>query len=193
MGKIDAPVYAYMSKALIAMGSNLGRKDHAPAQILRAALEEILHADIVLTAQSRLWVTPPWPPELAATQKDYFNAVIAVETGLGRQALMERLHAIEARFGRDRAGEGRWAARSLDLDLLDYDGEISAPGEWPVLPHPRMAERLFVLAPLAEVAPDWQAPQGGNIQELIEKAMKNGQAASLAPQAVQALFLWQGR
>ena len=80
--------------------------------------------------------------------------------------MLARLHELEATFGR-RRGQ-RNAARTLDLDLLDYRGRISEPGERPELPHPRLAGRAFVLLPLAEVAPGWRHPVSGQrIEALI--------------------------
>jgi 2-amino-4-hydroxy-6-hydroxymethyldihydropteridine diphosphokinase len=87
------------------------------------------------------------------------NGVVAVETTLAPAALLEVLHAVEARFGRVR--RERNAARVLDLDLLAYDERVSAEGETPILPHPRLHERAFVLRPLAGIAPDWRHPRLG--------------------------------
>ena len=73
--------------------------------------------------------------------------------------LLAKLHEIEAGFGRVRHRAND--ARVLDLDLLAYHDRASAPGESPILPHPRLAERAFVVLPLAEVAPDWRHPVSG--------------------------------
>jgi len=85
--------------------------------------------------------------------------------GGGPVELLTRLHAIEAAFGRRRDGTSN-AARTLDLDLLDFDG-MQLDGR-PVLPHPRMTDRAFVLVPLADVAPDWRHPVSGrSIADLV--------------------------
>jgi 2-amino-4-hydroxy-6-hydroxymethyldihydropteridine diphosphokinase len=98
-----------------------------------------------------------------------------VETALDPTALMAALHRIEDRFGRAR--RVRNAARTLDIDLIDYDGRVmNGPL---ILPHPRLTERAFVLLPLADVAPDWRHPvTGRSVAELI---------ASLPPQDVRPI------
>ena len=94
-----------------------------------------------------------------AGQPWFVNGVVAAESGLGPEALLAALHRIEAGFGRTR--ERHWAARTLDLDLLDCRGMVRDGPGGPVLPHPRLAERRFVLAPLAEIAPGWRHPALG--------------------------------
>jgi 2-amino-4-hydroxy-6-hydroxymethyldihydropteridine diphosphokinase len=102
------------------------------------------------------WMCAPSPP--------FVNAVAHVETALSPTELLAALHNVETAFGRKRSE--RNAPRTLDLDLLDYDGRIE-PGP-PELPHPRMAERGFVLIPLKDVASDWRHPATGrNVQSLI--------------------------
>ena len=97
-------------------------------------------------------------------QPDFVNAVAAIETHLGAMPLLEELRAIEARFGRARTFPN--APRTLDLDLLLYGGSVIAePGL--VVPHPRMHERAFVLAPLAEIAPDAVIPGKGPVAALL--------------------------
>ena len=98
------------------------------------------------------YLSAPVPP---SDQSWYVNAVASVETRLSPAALLAALLALEARFGRRRSAPN--AARTLDLDLLDYEGRQSATRRL-VLPHPRLAERRFVLSPLAEIAPDWRHP-----------------------------------
>ncbi len=98
-------------------------------------------------------------------QPRFLNAVAAVETELGPRELLERMLAVERVLGRERAGP-RYGPRTIDLDLLLYgDEEIAEPGL--VVPHPRLAERAFVLEPLAELAPDLVLPDGRRIAELV--------------------------
>lgn len=100
-----------------------------------------------VVAESAVYETAPvGGPE----QPDYLNMVVAVETHLTPDELLARCLAIEAAHGRER--RERWGARTLDLDLLWYEGAVRQT-ESLTLPHPRMAERAFVLVPLAEVAP----------------------------------------
>jgi 2-amino-4-hydroxy-6-hydroxymethyldihydropteridine diphosphokinase len=139
--------------AYIALGSNLPHAGEAGPALLARAASALKAAGHVPIAFSGVWRTAAWPP---SDQPDYFNAVIEVEAGSASpRALYESLLAIEVRFGRDR--RERWAARTLDLDIVamgDRAGEFGGI----TLPHPRMHERAFVLAPLAEIAPGWRHP-----------------------------------
>src|SRR5204862_4500120 len=103
----------------------------------------------------------------------FVNAVIAVRTELGPEPLLDRLLAVETRFGRAR-GEPN-AARTLDLDLLDYHGRLCAT-ERLLLPHPRLHERRFVLAPLCEIAPQWRHPRLDLAAEELLARLPAGQA-----------------
>ncbi len=100
---------------------------------------------------SPFYRTPAWPDP---SDPPYVNAVALVQTPLGPAGLLAALHAIEAAFGRERSRPN--APRTLDLDLIDYDGRVEAGP--PVLPHPRAESRVFVLKPLADVAPRWVHP-----------------------------------
>ena len=110
---------------------------------------------ITVVRRSRWYMSQPVPP---SDQPWYVNGVAAVETALAPPALLAALLAVEARFGRRRGAPN--AARTLDLDLLDYDG-TQCVSERLALPHPRLHERRFVLAPLAEIAPRWRHPRLG--------------------------------
>ena len=149
----------------IALGSNLPATGfETPAETLEAALQVLEEEGVPVVRCSSVWQTAPVP---VSDQPWYANAVIETETDLGPAALMTKLHEIEQRFERVRTVAN--AARTLDLDLLDHAGEASSgEGSWPVLPHPRMHERAFVLFPLKEIAPDWRHPRSDiHIDELI--------------------------
>jgi 2-amino-4-hydroxy-6-hydroxymethyldihydropteridine diphosphokinase len=146
---------------LIALGANLPSTAGQPAETLRAALAALGTHGVDVRAVSKFYATPAWPDP---NDPPFVNAVAHVETALSPTELLAALHNVETAFGRKRSE--RNAPRTLDLDLLDYDGRIE-PGP-PELPHPRMAERGFVLIPLKDVAPDWRHPATGrNVQSLI--------------------------
>lgn len=138
---------------LIALGSNRSSAAGSPAATLRAALAALAEAGVTILAVSRFFASPAWPDP---ADPPYVNAVARVETSMTPRQLIDLLHAIERRFGRER--RARNAPRTLDLDIIDMDGRVEAPPEGPVLPHPRAHERAFVLAPLLDVAPDWFHP-----------------------------------
>lgn len=139
-----------MHEAIIALGSNLGDR----AQSLNFAVKQL---GVGVLKQSQVFETDPvGGPE---NQGAYLNMVVALGTELDPYALMRMLHCIEADAGRVR--EIHWGPRTLDLDLLFYDDVSIAGGEL-IVPHPRYAERRFVLAPLNEIAPErcpknWEA------------------------------------
>ena len=151
MGQQTRPV-----RALIALGGNLPWQDIAPERLLPKVFDALKSEEIHVLARSALWRTPAWPDPSAPP---YVNAAAAIETTLDPQALLNRLHAIERRFGRVR-GEDRNQSRTLDLDIIDYGGQRIVTPDL-TLPHPRAASRAFVLLPLQEVAPDWRDPASG--------------------------------
>ena len=142
---------------LVALGANLDHPRYGPPrETLEAALEALQQSGVTILARSRWYRSAPVPP---SDQPWFVNAVASVETSLSPADLLAKLHEIEASFGRSRRRPNE--ARVLDLDLLAYHERVSAPGQSPVLPHPRLAERAFVVLPLADVAPDWRHPQSG--------------------------------
>lgn len=154
---------------VIGLGANLPDAEGRPAAgTLRAAISILRDAAYLrFIAVSRLWETAPVP---VSDQPWYVNAVVAATSTLAPADILARLHEIEAAFGRVRVR--RWEARVLDLDLLDADGLVTGADQMRglVLPHPRMAERAFVLHPLAEVAPGWRHPVSGeSIATLIAR------------------------
>lgn len=163
-----APIY-------IALGANLPHPVHGPArQTLMAALAELNSRGIRSRALSRWYRSAPVP---ASDQPWYINAVAEVETDLGPDALLIELHAVEEAFGRVRTVAN--APRLIDLDLLDYQGEVAAGGPGrATLPHPRMGGRAFVLKPLTDVAPHWRHPVSGASVAALLAAMSPDDVAS---------------
>ena len=148
---------------LLGLGANLPSAVGPPEATLAAALHALADEGVRLLRRSPWYRSAPVP---ASAQPWYVNGVALVRTSRPPEDLLALLHGIEARFGR-RRGELN-DARPLDLDLLDYEGRLSAAGETPVLPHPRLHQRAFVLRPLRDVAPDWRHPRlGGTVGELI--------------------------
>jgi 2-amino-4-hydroxy-6-hydroxymethyldihydropteridine diphosphokinase len=147
------------------LGSNL---DDPPAHI-RRALQQL--ADLPGTRLVRRSSLYRNPPSGYLDQPDFVNAAAQIETRLEPRALLEHLLAIERVHGRVRDFPN--GPRTLDLDLLLYGGRIlREPGL--IIPHPRMLERAFVLAPLAEIAPDARVPGSGRVADLVKNVDASG-------------------
>ena len=148
--------------AYVALGANLGD----PIATVNTAVEALKGLPRSrLLAVSSLYRTAPVGLK---DQPDFINAVAALETELTPTALLEELFAIEAHFGRQRSV--RNAPRTLDLDLLLH-GSTRSNNPAVILPHPRMHERAFVLAPLMEIAPELDIPGHGPIAPLRERCV----------------------
>lgn len=160
--------------AYVGLGSNLGDREGT----LRAALEALAAMPGVSSVRaSRVRETEPWG-EGCAGQPSYLNAVAEVRTTMPARALLAELLRIEGLFGRTRSA--RWAPRTLDLDLLMYGDRVLSEASLEV-PHPRLAERRFVLEPLAELAPDLFVPRAGRrVRDLLAALPKAQAPASKA-------------
>lgn len=134
----------------IGLGANLGDR----LTNLREAVWKLSELAIGAVRCSSVWETEPVGP---VDQPRYLNAALELTTVLGTAELLDRLHAIERLFGRERGGEIRWGPRILDLDLL-FHGQRVVERAGVSVPHPRLAERRFVLEPLCELAPRWRHP-----------------------------------
>jgi 2-amino-4-hydroxy-6-hydroxymethyldihydropteridine diphosphokinase len=135
--------------AYIGLGSNLGSPAGSPSEIVPAAIESLATLGVIL-ARSSLYRTAPVG---IRNQPDFINAAVALRTSQDPERLLKCLLAIERSFGRDRATGIPKGPRTLDLDLLLMDGLIHESPRL-ILPHPELPHRRFVLAPLAEIAPD---------------------------------------
>ena len=146
-------------RAYIGLGGNLGDRRSYLERALELLDED---ADIRVAAVSTFRDTDPVG---YVDQPRFLNAVAVLETDLRARDLLERLLAVERVLGRERTGP-RFGPRTIDLDLLLYgDEEIDEPGL--IVPHPRLAERSFVLDPLAELAPDLVLPDGRRVRDLL--------------------------
>ena len=137
---------------LIALGSNISGPWGTPQQSVQHALQALNRDGLKLVEASRLLLTAPFGKP---NQPPFVNAVAHIETHLSPLALLQKLHAIEREAGRRRTT--RWGPRTLDLDIIDYHGLVRSTGKL-VLPHPGIAERIFVLKPISELAVKWRHP-----------------------------------
>lgn len=136
---------------LIALGANLPGRFGGPLEMLEAALQRLPGLGVFPLSCSPWYETAPVP---ASDQPNYVNGVALVDSIHDAEGTLRALHAVEEDFGRVRTE--RNAARVVDLDLVDFHGQIREAA--PILPHPRMHERAFVLVPLRDVAPEWRHP-----------------------------------
>jgi len=160
---------------LIGLGSSLPFCGAEPQAVIRAAIRAIAKvADI--EAVSSLYGSPAWPDP---SDPPFVNAAIAVRTTLTPAELLRVLNETEAAFGRSRGK--RNAPRTLDLDLLSYGGIVQdGEGGRPVLPHPGVWSRDFVLAPIAEIAPNWRMPGSGETAAEMLAALPTRSAAQIS-------------
>jgi len=149
---------------IVALGCNDCGAWRDCREALEAALARFRAEGIDVVARSSWWRSAAWPDP---DDPPFLNGVVIVRTAHGPHELMAALGRIEEAFGRQRAAAN--APRTLDLDLVAY-GRISGDLDGLILPHPRAAERLFVMGPLAEIAPEWMHPDGTTAAGLASRA-----------------------
>jgi 2-amino-4-hydroxy-6-hydroxymethyldihydropteridine diphosphokinase len=150
------------NRAFIGLGANLGKK----RQNLSMAVEMIQALpQVELEKISSCYKSSPWGKR---DQAEFLNQVIMIQTDLPPRDLLHHLLDIEIKMGRQR--NERWGPRNIDLDILVYGDEVIDSTELKI-PHPYMHERLFVLIPFMEIAPDYAFPGGANIKEVLARAL----------------------
>lgn len=163
------------SMIFIGIGANLPSPQYGPPRdTCEAALAELEKRRVRVAARSQWYRSRPQPASGQPTsdQPWFVNGVARVETALGPVDLLALLHEVEAAFGRRRTVAN--AARVLDLDLLAHGETLSDGVEGPILPHPRLHERAFVLYPLRDIAPDWRHPRNGMAMAELVAALPAG-------------------
>lgn len=170
-------------RAIVALGANLGE----PRRTFETALALLAEEAGPILARSR-WITTPalvHPDDPVREHPPYLNGIAILVTDLSADALLAILHGIERAMGRDRNRELLpWQPRMLDLDLVALGDEVRPPPARPVLPHPRMHERDFVLGPLCELWPDWRHPiLGRTAAELLAGLAGTRSQARVQPAA----------
>lgn len=185
----------FVSNVLIALGSNLPQPEGDPTANLKRALKEMAIEGLVIRSVSRFFETPCFP---AGAGPDYINAVVLVRTNKQPGEVLETLHMVESRMGRTR--DTRWGMRTLDLDLVAMDDAVlpdlqtaqawmdlaseeqtlRAPDQL-ILPHPRLADRAFVLVPLVDVLPDWRHPVTGLSASQMLDALPDDDTRAVQP------------
>lgn len=163
-----------MTRAFVGLGSNLG---DSRAIVAAAAARVGALPGTLLRCSSSQYLTPPWG---VLEQPSFINSVVEIETTLSPGVLLEELLSLERQAGRVRGGE-RWGPRALDLDILLYGQELVSDAGLHI-PHPHIAQRAFVLLPLAEIAAQQVVPGQGRVADLLAR-IDTGECRRLEPLA----------
>ncbi|MBX3485983.1 2-amino-4-hydroxy-6-hydroxymethyldihydropteridine diphosphokinase [Phenylobacterium sp.] len=160
---------------VVALGSNLPGPYGSSEALLEAALARFPQVGLKILARSSWWRSAAWPDP---DGPEYRNGVALVEANAGPAGVLAALLRLEAEMGRDRGA--RNAPRTLDLDLIAHGRDV-VDGPGLILPHPRAHDRLFVMGPLAEIAPGWVHPVLGATAAELAASARIGRDATPAP------------
>lgn len=164
--------------AFFSLGANLGERERTIRHAARALADALRATDVAL---SPLYETAPM---YVTDQPAFVNAALRLRTPLGARRCLHVLHEVETRFGRVR--RERYGPRTLDIDLLGLDDLRLVTPEL-ALPHPRLAERGFVLVPLADIAPDWAPPLAAQHERATVAALLRAlDASDVRPLSIEA-------
>ena len=164
----------YDDAAVVALGGNLPGAYGSTAALLDAAAARLAQAGFRVLARSPWWRSAAWPDP---SGPPFLNGVMLIESVLEPHVLLADLRAMERVFGRENGA--RNAPRTLDLDLIAYGRRLIDTPDL-TLPHPRAAERLFVMGPLAQIAPAWTHPVSGLTAAVLAAAATVGRDATPA-------------
>ncbi len=181
--------------ALIAAGGNISSPRGDPLQAIVGAIKILSAPPLSLRAVSRFYATPCFP---AGAGPDYVNGAFSLETELTSGQILQTLHGVEQEYSRNRLN--RWGTRTLDLDLIALGDQVLPEAQtlrfWMdlpahqqtqrtpdrlLLPHPRMQDRAFVLAPLMDIAPKWRHPLSGQTVAQMWAALPAADRAAVTP------------
>ena len=161
----------YENSIIVALGGNLAGRFPSVRALLEAALDQFPVVGLRVLKRSSWWRSASWPDP---ARPDYLNGLGLVETSQDPRQTLQSLRELEALFGRERASPN--APRTLDLDLIAHGRTVVDEPDL-VLPHPRAAERLFVMGPLAEIAPRWTHPVSGETAGVLAERATIGRDA----------------
>lgn len=139
----------FMHKVFLGIGGNLGNKSENFEKVI-GLIENNLGK---VVQASSIYETPPWGFH---AEENFWNQILIVESKLTPNELLDKIHSIEKEFGRKRKKKN-YSSREMDIDILYFD-DIFTESDELIIPHPHISKRLFVLVPLAEIAPDFKHP-----------------------------------
>lgn len=167
-------------RVFLGMGSNLGDRLH----YLRSGITRLMRSGLIVERASSVYESEAHSLDSVA-QPDYLNIVIEIQSSRTPEDLLHTILEIEASLGRVRESDTRWQNRTMDIDILLY-GDRTIQDRHLSVPHPRLADRRFVLQPLAEIAPDVVVPltRGATVNDLLQRCTDTGAIHKVYPPSI---------